>query len=143
GRMYVDIDPSIARLYESMREGAIREWSIGYSVLATRADREDDMHQFVTEAELLEGSSVLRGANPATRTLEVASAPGARTRITTASGVVIETADRDLIAQLATAEQDPPVPPATAPVVTDDTDPSFDTSSLLSRSKVREMFGSA
>jgi HK97 family phage prohead protease len=137
GRLYVDIDPSIARLYQAMREDAIREWSIGYSVLALRTDPDDQLHEFVTEAELLEGSSVLRGANPDTRTLEVASAPGDRSRITTSSGVVVETADRDLIAQLtATPAAAPPEKQAT-------TDPdAFDTSSLLAQSKVREMFGS-
>lgn len=73
GTLYVDADPSIARVYEAMKAGAIREWSIGYRVLEIRTDSDDDDHEFVTKGELLEASSVLRGANPETKTLQVAS----------------------------------------------------------------------
>lgn len=72
GRLYVDLDPQVARVHEAMRAGAIREWSIGYQVLELRRDDQDDMHEFVTKGALLEASSVLRGANPATETLKVA-----------------------------------------------------------------------
>lgn len=74
GELYVDLDPSIARVHASMKAGAIREWSIGYRVLAARQDPDDERHLFVTEAEVLEASAVLRGANPETKTLEMASA---------------------------------------------------------------------
>lgn len=73
GKLYVDLDPSIARIYEAMRAGALTEWSIGYQVEEIRVDADDDMHEYVTRATLLEASSVLRGANPATETLRVAT----------------------------------------------------------------------
>lgn len=73
GEEYVD-DPEVARLHRAQMAGAINEWSIGYRVLAMRADPDDDTHYYVTEGELLEASSVLRGANPATETLQVAGA---------------------------------------------------------------------
>lgn len=73
GELYVAEDPTVARLHMAMVNKAIREWSIGYRVIAQRVDPDDDTHFFVTEGELLEASSVLRGANPATETLKVAS----------------------------------------------------------------------
>ena len=74
GQMYIS-DPEVARLHAALLDGALPEWSIGYRVVETRLDPDDDRHYFVTKAELLEASSVLEGANPATQTLEVASRP--------------------------------------------------------------------
>lgn len=73
GPFYVDMDPQVARIHASMVAGALREWSIGYQVLEYRVDTDDEQHLFVTKAELLEASVVLRGANPETQTLQVAS----------------------------------------------------------------------
>ena len=73
GGLYVDTDPTIARLHQAMKAGAIREWSIGYRVQEVRKDDDDEQHFFVTKAELMEASAVLRGANPNTETLLVAS----------------------------------------------------------------------
>lgn len=120
GSLYVGEDPEVARLYRAAKDEAITEWSIGYRVLAERTDADDPDHYYVTEAELLESSLVLRGANPNTDTLKVASgtpsatapAPGS-TRVTTASGLVIETSDltvleRVLSAAPASSESNPP-----------------------------------
>jgi len=74
GELYLDADPEIGRIHQAMVAGALREWSIGYRVIAEEHDADDSMHSFVTKAELLEASIVLRGANPATETLRVASA---------------------------------------------------------------------
>lgn len=71
--LYIDSDPMVKRLWESLKAGAIREYSIGYSVLTQTVDEEDDQHFTVDDAELLEASAVLRGANPATRTLQIAA----------------------------------------------------------------------
>jgi HK97 family phage prohead protease len=133
GELYIADSEAARVVWRAMKAGALREWSIGYSVIAMRVDPDDDMHQFVTEAELFEASNVLRGANPATETLEVAGAGagGGRTRITLAGGVVVDTDDPDLIARLTAA----PTPPAPAPVPTDRT-------GLLARARVRELFGS-
>lgn len=73
GVMYTDLGGDAAQVYAGLKSGALTQWSIGYRVLETRVDEDDDFHFFVTKGELLEGSSVLRGANPATDTLEVAS----------------------------------------------------------------------
>jgi len=75
GELYVAASGDAASVYLALKAGALNEWSIGYRVLATRTDPEDETHMFVTEAELLEASSVLRGANPDTNTLMVASRP--------------------------------------------------------------------
>lgn len=73
GELYLDSDPMVKRLWEAMKAGAIREYSIGYSVLTQQVDQDDEDHFTVVEGELLEASAVLRGANPATKTLEIAS----------------------------------------------------------------------
>lgn len=73
GQLYVD-DSVVARVWRAMRAGALTEWSIGYRVITSRYDEDEDLFE-VLEAELLEASSVLRGANPDTRTLQVAHQP--------------------------------------------------------------------
>jgi len=138
GEYYLD-DSEMARVcWRASLAGALREWSIGYGVMEVRRDPQDDQHEFVTKAELLEASSVLRGANPETNTLEVASRPGLH-RITTASGVLIETADAELVARLTETDPAPAVDAhaSTAPI------PDTDRSGLLAHSRVREMFGDA
>src|SRR5690606_15823326 len=52
GRFYVDLSADAAAVYEANKSGALREWSIGYRVLETRRDTDDDLHHFVTKAEL-------------------------------------------------------------------------------------------
>ncbi len=75
GDMYLD-QAGVPAIHRAMVAGALREWSIGYRILTARDDPDDDLHRFIEEAELLEASVVLRGANPQTKTLEVASAHG-------------------------------------------------------------------
>ena len=72
GELYTD-DAEVKRLHRAAKAGALREWSIGYQVIEYRVDADDEDHLFVTKAALLEASLVLRGANPETETLEVAS----------------------------------------------------------------------
>lgn len=72
GELYTD-DAEVSRLHRAAKAGALREWSIGYQVLETRADLDDEDHIYVIKAALLEASLVLRGANPETETLEVAA----------------------------------------------------------------------
>ncbi|MCP3978158.1 MAG: hypothetical protein GY716_02345 [bacterium] len=74
GEMYLD-QSGVPAIHRALVAGALREWSIGYRILVERADPDDDLHRFIEEAELLEASVVLRGANPQTKTLEVASSP--------------------------------------------------------------------
>ena len=113
GELYIDADPEIGRIHSAMMVGALREWSIGYQVLAEEKDPDDDMHSYVTKAELLEASIVLRGANPATETLRVASAIMGRDLTSE------ELARLELGAPLAAAPSAPavedPAPPAPDP----------------------------
>jgi HK97 family phage prohead protease len=74
GQLYLD-DPAVARVHKAMQAGAVREWSIGYRVLEARYPEDQPELTIVTKAELLEASSVVRGANPQTETIKVASAP--------------------------------------------------------------------
>lgn len=71
--LYLEDSETARAVYRAMKAEALTEFSIGYEVLAARVDEDDDAHEYVTELELLEWSSVLRGANPATETLEVAA----------------------------------------------------------------------
>lgn len=71
------IDDGLAVL-NGLMAGALREWSIGYMINEFRVEEDDDNGRrivHIERAELWEASVVLRGANPWTRTLEVASAP--------------------------------------------------------------------
>ncbi len=107
GQLYIDNSPDIANLYRSLKAGAIREWSIGYDVIESNQDPDDDLHFFVTKAEILEASSVLRGANPETETLEVASKAGGLTRISLGGDVIVETSDQDLISRIINVAEAP------------------------------------
>lgn len=62
-------------VFNAMKRKALRQWSIGYRITEWSVEETDDgidiIH--VKKAELLEASSVLKGANPETDTLKVAS----------------------------------------------------------------------
>lgn len=62
--------------FRAIKAGALREWSIGYRISKYEVEEDDDGFDvvIVNEADLMEASSVLRGANPGTETLKVASA---------------------------------------------------------------------
>ena len=64
------------RVFDSIKARALKEWSIAYKILKFTETTTDDGWTTVriSEAELLEASSVLRGANPETETLQVAAA---------------------------------------------------------------------
>lgn len=107
GGIYVNDSGDNMSLYRSLKDGAIREWSIGYDVITSTVDKEDELHEYVVEAELLEASAVLRGANPETETLQVASRNNGLTRVTVGEDVIVETADAALIAKLVGLTQEP------------------------------------
>lgn len=62
-------------VFNSIKAKALKQWSIGYRI--TKFNVEEDEKGFrvinIEAADLLEASSVLRGANPDTETLKVAS----------------------------------------------------------------------
>lgn len=72
-QLYVD-DPAVRRLWRSLAAGTLREWSIAYDVTTLHVDPDDEELIEVLEAELVEVSVELRGANPETETLRVAGA---------------------------------------------------------------------
>lgn len=61
-------------VFNAIAAGALKQWSIGYRVMKYSVEETDDGFDIIhiQEAELLEASSVLRGANPETDTLLVA-----------------------------------------------------------------------
>ena len=61
--------------FRAIKAGALREWSIGYRITKYEVEEDDDGFKvvIVNEADLMEASSVLRGANPGTETLKVAA----------------------------------------------------------------------
>lgn len=80
GQLYVD-DPTVARIWRSLKAGSISEWSIGYIALATQIVKEDDNPkgddiEVVMKGQLCETSSVVMGANPGTETISVRRAGG-------------------------------------------------------------------
>lgn len=72
GELYLD-QPGVTPIFRALKAKALREWSIGYQILEYTEDPDDDLSQIITRAQLLEASSVLKGANPDTETLKVAS----------------------------------------------------------------------
>jgi HK97 family phage prohead protease len=75
GEFFLDTEAGRA-VFNANKAGALKEWSIGYriekyNVASTTSEGVENWH--VEEAELMEASSVLRGANPKTKTLTVAS----------------------------------------------------------------------
>lgn len=77
GEFFLDTEAGRA-VFNANKAGALREWSIGYRIEEyssdAGSDKSDDIETWtITKAELMEASSVLRGANPKTKTLTVAS----------------------------------------------------------------------
>ena len=74
GSLFLDIEAGRA-VFNAMKAGALRQWSIGYRITKFEVEETDDGFDIihVKEAELLEASSVLKGANPETDTLKVAN----------------------------------------------------------------------
>jgi HK97 family phage prohead protease len=108
GQLYLD-DPTVARVWQSMMAGALREWSICYRIILGRTPDQDEDLLEVLEAELLEVSVVLRGANPDTETLRVA---GAHDRCVQAALTEFR---REFGRHAAPPPPTPPAPPAPDP----------------------------
>lgn len=67
GKIYRDSEAGRA-VYRALRDGAIRQWSIGFKPMTVR--ERGDLAE-VLKADVLEVSAVLQGANPATETVDV------------------------------------------------------------------------
>jgi HK97 family phage prohead protease len=73
GELFLDTEAGRS-VFNAMKAGALREWSIGYQINRYEIEEGDEFDTIhAKEIELLEASSVLRGANPETETLKVAS----------------------------------------------------------------------
>jgi HK97 family phage prohead protease len=80
GQLYVD-DPSVARIWRSMRAEAVEDWSIGYVAVTVQIEHEDDDPkgaeiEAVMKGQLCEASAAVMGANPGTETISVRRAGG-------------------------------------------------------------------
>lgn len=69
GQIWTD-DPLGRRAHRAMLAGAVDEWSIGFVPESETYDAKTNTHTY-EKIDLIEVSVVLRGANPATRTVEV------------------------------------------------------------------------
>lgn len=71
---FLDLEAGRA-VYNAIKAKALREWSIGYRIREHKEIARDDAPPLweISKAELFEASSVLKGANPKTDTLSVAS----------------------------------------------------------------------
>lgn len=79
-------EPRARNIHRAMKAKALREFSIGF--LASKIERSmDEKLETITEGELLEVSSVVKGANPNTETVSVRTVPAAAP-VAAAPGVV-------------------------------------------------------
>jgi HK97 family phage prohead protease len=71
-----DGDPLVARVYHAMVDKALEEWSIGFWAEKIEWDDDKGDCDIITQGDLAEASSCVRGANPETGTLELANRRG-------------------------------------------------------------------
>lgn len=76
-QLYLKEHPDAPAVYRALKDGTLREWSIGYWTDEWETDKSDPHLESVTKGDLAEASIVLRGANPETDTFSVRSAPDA------------------------------------------------------------------
>lgn len=133
GQLYV-VHGEVARVHQSMLDGAINEWSIGYRPLTVRVDADDPDHEYVIEAELIESSVVVRGANPGTGTLDVAGLRGRRaTTEDLDDQSSLSAAEVEQLRALLADDTPPPEPPATN---------DLSTLPWSAQKRIREIYGS-
>lgn len=77
GQLYID-DPAVRRVWRSMADGAISEWSVAYYPQVIQIDPDQPMIDSIAKGELIEATICVRGANPETETTEVRSKPRRR-----------------------------------------------------------------
>lgn len=73
GQLLLDADdPLVRRVHAAMLAGAVEEWSIGYYAEEIAWSKDDPELDRIVAGDLAELSSVVRGANPETGTVELA-----------------------------------------------------------------------
>jgi HK97 family phage prohead protease len=78
GTLYIEENPKARSVWRAMKDGALREWSIGFipEEITERRNDDDTFTEDVTKGDLLESSVVIKGANPDTTTTSVRSECG-------------------------------------------------------------------
>lgn len=72
--LYLDADPFVERIYRSLSDGALKEFSFGYRVKdAADVTDDGDTVRELKDVDLLEWGPTLKGMNPATRLVAVKS----------------------------------------------------------------------
>jgi HK97 family phage prohead protease len=66
-------DPKVRNVYRSLQAGALRAWSVGFRATRTEWDKTDNRIERILEADLIEASVVVRGANPQAQNLATRS----------------------------------------------------------------------
>jgi HK97 family phage prohead protease len=75
-RLYLKMGDLVDRVYQAMLDEALEEWSIGFWASTIISDEENDCCDQIAKGDLAEASICVRGANPETGTLELASVKG-------------------------------------------------------------------
>lgn len=70
GRLFLE-DQRVPSIYEAMKANAVREWSIGFYANEILTTDDDKYLEQIVKGDLAEVSSVVRGANPVTETVDL------------------------------------------------------------------------
>ena len=75
-KLFLDDSEAARSVFRAAEAGALREWSVGYiaNAVETRENEDGTITEEIVEAELLEVSVVLKGANPQTEIAAVREA---------------------------------------------------------------------
>lgn len=74
GTLYIEENPKARSVWRAMKDGALREWSIGFiplEIIERRDEDSDVLIEDIVKGDLLESSVVVKGANPDTTTTKV------------------------------------------------------------------------
>ncbi len=74
--LYIGQGDLVDRVYQAMKGNALEEWSIGFWATTITSTKDEPMCDLIAQGDLAEASVCVRGANPETVTLELASRSG-------------------------------------------------------------------
>lgn len=78
GTLYVDTSERSRVVHRAMLDGALDRWSVAFYPLRIATETGKPLAERIVEADLIEASVVLRGANPDASTVDVRSRSGVR-----------------------------------------------------------------
>lgn len=76
GRLYVDTSERARVCHQAMLDGAMDRWSVAFMPLTISTDPSDPLAETIVDADLIEVSLCLRGANPDAQTVDVRARSG-------------------------------------------------------------------